>query len=154
MDNAEIELSEERAIVSIPKNTVGINMACRVYDEEKDNIFQCFKNLGISAVRDAICKAANGYFEKEDCAEPEDEGDLLAMICFPEGVISVQISFLVYNDETRDVDTVERKYGMQKIREMCRHAENGYIDDEDVFVLSDKAKDLMADIQGGCDEIQ
>lgn len=154
MNNTEIELSEERAIVSIPKNTVGINMSCQVYDEDKDEIFKCSKKMGISDVRDAVCKAANGYYEENDCAKPDDDGDTLAMIHFPENVVTAQLSFLVYNDETGEVETIERKYGMQKIYQMLKYAENGYIDDDDTFVLSDKAKALMADIQGGCDEIQ
>ena len=59
-----------------------------------------------------------------------------AMVYLPENSVSVTISATIYEDG--DIHKVEKKMTMEDIREAFQKADDGYIDDEDRFYLTDK----------------
>lgn len=59
-----------------------------------------------------------------------------AMMCLPENAVEVTMTAKVYADG--ELQTVSMTYDMKQIREMFRKADDGYIDDDDTFVITDK----------------
>lgn len=59
-----------------------------------------------------------------------------AMIYLPENTVEVTVAEKVYADGK--LQEVSQTYDMQEIREMFRKADDGYIDDDDRFVITDK----------------
>ena len=64
-----------------------------------------------------------------------------AMIYIPENAVEVVLSVKVYHDG--ELINVSRTIGISEIREAFRKADDGYIDDDDRFVLTDKGKEYL-----------
>lgn len=63
-----------------------------------------------------------------------------AIMYLPVNAVKVDISATVFlNGELKKVSM---SYGMEEIREMFRKADDGYIDEDDVFTLTDKGRQL------------
>ena len=61
-----------------------------------------------------------------------------AMICLPEDAVEVRFEAKVYHDG--ELITVQKILTMGDLREAFRKADEGYIDDDDVFVVTEKGK--------------
>lgn len=61
-----------------------------------------------------------------------------AMVTMPENAVEVEIRAKVF--ENGELIDVSKKLSMQELREAFRKADDGYIDDDDVFVLTDKGR--------------
>ena len=59
-----------------------------------------------------------------------------AMIYLPEKAVEIIVNAKVYIDGK--IQKVSLTYDMEQIREMFRKADEGYIDDDDTFVITDK----------------
>ena len=68
-----------------------------------------------------------------------------AMLCLPEDSVEVTINAKVYTNG--EIVNVSKTYGMQDIREAFRKADDGYIDDDDTFVLTEKGKAYFDEIE-------
>ena len=68
-----------------------------------------------------------------------------AMIYLPESAVEVTVSAKVYADG--QLHNVSKTYDMQEIREMFRKADEGYIDDDDTFVITDKGRAFMEELE-------
>ena len=137
-----VELSEVRSIVSLPSETVLIDIECYVFDEDKEDVFSARKSMNNVDVQEAFRKAEEGYFsDDEDEMNPDHPGEDLAMICLPENTVSVSISCRVFDD--KKMTTVVKELGQKELRRAFRLADEGYIDDEDTFVLTDKGRALL-----------
>ena len=61
-----------------------------------------------------------------------------AIMYLPENSVEVTVTAKVF--ENGELQMVSKTYGMQEIREMFRKADDGYIDEDDTFVLTEKGK--------------
>ena len=68
-----------------------------------------------------------------------------AMIEFPESAVEVEVKAKIYSEG--ELIDVSKKYGLNEIREMFRKADDGYIDDDDRFVLTDKGRAYLEEIE-------
>jgi len=68
-----------------------------------------------------------------------------AMVCFPEDSVEVKINAKVYHDGK--VIDVEKTLNMGDLREAFRKADDGYVDDEDRFVLTDEGMEYLDEIE-------
>lgn len=59
-----------------------------------------------------------------------------AIIDFPESSVEIEIHAKIYSEG--ELIDVSKKYNLEDIREMFRKADEGYIDDDDTFVITDK----------------
>lgn len=71
-------------------------------------------------------------------AETIELQDHRAMVCLPENAVAVTIQCRVYDPESQDLIHVSREMSIGDIREAFRKADDGYIDDEDTFTITDK----------------
>lgn len=75
---------------------------------------------------------------------PEDEGgeielqDHRAIITLPEEAVEATINIKVFHDG--DLIKVHKVMNMGEIRQAFKKADDGYIDDDDTFVLTEKGK--------------
>lgn len=73
---------------------------------------------------------------------PEEDAEVVeliqhrAMVEMPENAVEITIDAKVYHDG--ELISVKRKMDMSEIREAFQKADDGYIDDDDRFVLTDK----------------
>lgn len=67
-----------------------------------------------------------------------------AMIELPENTVSLTLTAKVYYEG--ELVTVGKDYSISEIREMFRKADDGYIDDDDRFVLTDRGKAFLEEI--------
>jgi hypothetical protein len=77
---------------------------------------------------------------EEEEAEKEiiELKDHRAMVCLPENAVAVTIQCRVYDPESQDLIRVSREMSIGDIREAFRKADDGYIDDDDRFTITDK----------------
>ena len=68
-----------------------------------------------------------------------------AMIYLPEKAVEIIVNAKVYIDGK--IQKVSLTYDMEQIREMFRKADEGYIDDDDRFVLTDKGRALLEEME-------
>lgn len=68
-----------------------------------------------------------------------------AMIEFPESAVEIEVNAKIYSEG--ELIDVSKKYGLNEIREMFRKADDGYIDDDDRFVLTDKGRAYLEEIE-------
>lgn len=61
-----------------------------------------------------------------------------AIMCLPANAVAVQVNVKVYEDG--EIIDVGASYSLSEIREMFRKADEGYIDDDDTFVITEKGK--------------
>ena len=67
-----------------------------------------------------------------------------AMIEIPENALEIEMICKVY-EEGRIIE-VKRTLDMSDIREACRKADEGYIDDDDRFELTDKGRAWLEEL--------
>ena len=67
-----------------------------------------------------------------------------AIMCLPENAVSVKVIATVFEDG--DLQDVSAVYDMNAIREMFRKADEGYIDDDDRFVLTEKGRAFLEEL--------
>ena len=66
-----------------------------------------------------------------------------AMVYIPENAVSVTLNAKIFqNGKLMDVS---KEMSMQEIQTAFRKADEGYIDDDDVFVLTDKGRQYLED---------
>ena len=70
-----------------------------------------------------------------------------AMIEFPESAVEIDVHAKIYSEG--ELIDVSKKYNLNEIREMFRKADEGYIDDDDRFVLTDKGREWLEDYERG-----
>lgn len=70
--------------------------------------------------------------------------DHRAMVTFPEESVEVTMNVKVFHDG--ELMEVHKKLDMGEIREAFRKADNGYIDEDDRFVLTDKGKAYLEEL--------
>ena len=64
-----------------------------------------------------------------------------AMIELPENAVEITVNAKVFTDgKLLEVSNV---YDMAAVREMFRKADDGYIDDDDVFTITDKGREYL-----------
>lgn len=68
-----------------------------------------------------------------------------AMMYLPENAVEVTMAAKVF--ENGELQTVSKTYDMQEIREMFRKADDGYIDDDDTFVITDKGRAFLEELE-------
>lgn len=68
-----------------------------------------------------------------------------AMIYLPEKAVEITVNAKVYIDGK--IQKVSLTYDMEQIREMFRKADEGYIDDDDRFVITDKGRALLEEME-------
>lgn len=64
-----------------------------------------------------------------------------AMIEFPESSVEIEVYAKIYSEG--ELINISKKYDLNEIREMFRKADDGYIDDDDRFVLTDKGREWL-----------
>lgn len=69
-----------------------------------------------------------------------------AMVELPEHAVEVQMDIKVF--ENGELFSVVRSMDMEEIRTAFRKADDGYIDDDDRFVLTDKGRAYLEEIEG------
>lgn len=68
-----------------------------------------------------------------------------AMIELPENAVEITVNAKVFIDgKLLEVSNV---YDMAAIREMFRKADDGYIDDDDVFTITDKGREYLEELK-------
>lgn len=68
-----------------------------------------------------------------------------AIIELPEEAVEINLEAKVYHDG--ELITVFRKINQKEIREMFRKADDGYIDDDDTFVMTDKGRAYLEELE-------
>lgn len=70
-----------------------------------------------------------------------------AMVCLPENAVSVEINAKVFEDGR--LINVKKELTLQDLREAFRKADDGYIDDDDTFALTEKGRQYLDELNGG-----
>lgn len=68
-----------------------------------------------------------------------------AMVYLPEDAVEVRFEAKVYHDG--ELITAQKILTMGDLREAFRKADEGYIDDDDVFVITEKGKKWLEEIE-------
>lgn len=79
--------------------------------------------------------------------KPGDEVELdnhRAMIEIPENTVELEIIAKVYYDGK--IIEVAKFLGMVEVREACRKADEGYIDDDDKFYIAEKGEQFLKEL--------
>lgn len=78
---------------------------------------------------------------------PEDDTEMVeldehrAMIYLPENAVEIEVKAKVCHEG--EIIDASKKMTLEDIREAFRKADDGYIDDDDVFYITDKGKALL-----------
>ena len=64
-----------------------------------------------------------------------------AMVYLPENSVAVCINATIYEDG--EIHEVSKKMVLEEIRDAFRRADDGYIDEDDVFYATDKGLELV-----------
>ena len=156
-DNDNIELTEHRAILGLPSFAVSLNIQCKVprdeckvsdsqckvQDENGSKLFSVSKSMNHEEVWDAFRRAADGYFYEEDDephAMTQDPDDALALIYLPEDAVYALIECQCIHKLDGTPLTVTRSLSMVDIRKAFQFADDGYIDEDDKFVITEQGK--------------
>lgn len=67
-----------------------------------------------------------------------------AMVCMPENTVEATIECRVFHDG--ELISVCKKLSMSDVRSAFKKADDGYIDDDDTFELTDKGKAFLNEI--------
>jgi len=71
-ENKEIELTEKRAMVYLPENSVEISVACKVY--ENGELVEVQKVLKLSEIQASFMDAEENYIGPDDKFQITEEG--------------------------------------------------------------------------------
>ena len=74
-----------------------------------------------------------------------------AMVYVPENAVEAVMTFTVYADGK--LNKVEEKMNMHELQEAIRKADEGYIDEDDRFVLTDKGRAWLEEMKNRPDWI-
>lgn len=77
----------------------------------------------------------------EDDTETVELDEHRAMIYLPENAVEVKVEAKVYHEG--GLIDASKKMTLEDIREAFRKADDGYIDDDDEFYLTDKGRALL-----------
>lgn len=77
----------------------------------------------------------------EDDTETVELDEHRAMIYLPENAVEIKVKAKVYHEG--ELIDASKKMTLEDIREAFRKADDGYIDDDDVFYITDKGKALL-----------
>ena len=72
-----------------------------------------------------------------------------AMIYVPENAVECELTFTVYQDG--ELSKVTQTMDMKELREAIRNAEECYIDEDDVFTLTDKGRQWLDEMRSAQD---
>lgn len=64
-----------------------------------------------------------------------------AMIEFPENAVEIEVKAKIYSEG--ELINVSKTYNLNDIREMFQKADDGYIDDNDRFMITDKGLEWL-----------
>ena len=84
----------------------------------------------------------------EDMVEKQEMVELMnhrAMVEMPEESVEIEIRAKVYHNG--ELIKVSKKMDMNEIRTAFRKADDGYIDDDDTFEITDKGREYLAGLQ-------
>lgn len=142
----EVELQEHRAIVSLPKSAVMIDITCTLLDENNDT-YSARKTLATDEVWDAFRRAGDGYIYDEDAphAVPMNDGDDLALIYLPEGAVFAQFECRCI-EKTDHSEKVKRALNIVDIKRAFEYADADYIDEDDRFVITEAGKKFLEEL--------
>ena len=73
-----------------------------------------------------------------------------AVVDVPEDSVELEIVAKVYHDG--EIINVSKKYSMPEIRKIFRKADEGYIDDDDRFYITDKGREFLESLERGGNE--
>ena len=85
--------------------------------------------------------------EKFDAGDEIELQEHRAMIYLPENSVAVRIIATIY--ENNEVHEVRKDLNLEDLRDAFRRADDGYIDEDDVFVLTDAGKAYMEEMSKG-----
>ncbi len=68
-----------------------------------------------------------------------------AMITLPEDSLEVEINCKIFHEG--DIQEVSKTMNMQEIREAFRKADDGYIDEDDTFVITEKGRKWLEEFE-------
>ena len=106
-------------------------------------------------------KSGNGLrpivvrFDTEGGDTMENENPIIeltsvrAMIYVPENAVEGELTFTVYQDG--ELSKVTQTMDVKELREAIRNAEEGYIDEDDVFTLTDKGRQWLDEMRNAQD---
>ncbi len=86
----------------------------------------------------------------EDDTETVELDEHRAMIYLPENAVEVKVNAKVYHEG--ELIDASKKMSLEDIREAFRKADDGYIDDDDVFYLTDKGKALLEECKNSSNQ--
>ena len=70
-----------------------------------------------------------------------------AMIYLPENSIAVRIIATIYEDD--EVHEVHKDLNLEDLRDAFRRADDGYMEDDDMFVLTEEGKAYLEELAKG-----
>lgn len=69
-----------------------------------------------------------------------------AVVELPEEAVSITMQIDVYHEG--QIETVHKAYDLNEIREMFNKADNGYFDDDDLWMLTDAGRKYEEQLDG------
>lgn len=144
----EVELTQCRAMVSLPKSAIAIDVKCKLLDENKKP-YSVSMTMDTDGVWDAFRRADEGYLFEED--EPHavvvDPDDCIALIYLPEDAIFAlfECSCIAKDGVS---EKIERTLSMVDIRHAFKYAADDYIDEDDRFILTDAGREYANQLLG------
>lgn len=147
-EKKEIELQQNRAMVSLPKSAIMIDVTCKLLDENKKP-FSASMTMDTDDVWDAFRRADDGYWYDEDEPHVElvDPEDSVALIYLPEDAIFAHFKCRCIASNGESVK-IERSLSMVDIRRAFKYASDNYIDEDDRFTLTDAGREALKEILG------
>lgn len=84
-------------------------------------------------------------YEKNDYIDIE-LNSVRSMIYIPENVIEIEMNIKVFEDSK--IIEVKRTLNLQEIRKAIKKAEDGYVDEDDRFVITEEGRRFLEDRYG------
>lgn len=144
----EIELQTHRAIISLPKSAIAVDITCKIPDGLHGHS-SVRMTLDTDAVWEAFRRAGDGYYydEDESHAVPVSPNDDLALVYLPEDALFAHFECRGIA-KTGGSEKIERTLTMVDIRRAFEYADNNYIDEDDRFVLTDSGREFAEELLG------
>jgi len=83
--------------------------------------------------------------ERRESGEEIELQEHRAMVYLPENAVSVWFNVAVYEDG--EIVNVSKKMTMEELREAFRKADDGYIDEDDKFVITEEGKAYLEEMK-------
>ncbi len=142
-ERKEIELTNHRAILSIPTSAIAIDITCKLLDENKE-LYDVIRTMDSDEVWDAFRRCDEGYIvieEDRPHAVALNPGDGLALIYIPEDAVFAHLECICIGEK------ISRTFSMVDLRRAFKFADDDYIDEDDRFVLTEKGKKLVEELR-------